>query len=584
MKKQILCSGLLMLSCICTLPTYGQGLGFDRHISARNSQPLDAPAMAIAPDGRIYNAHISGNNIVVTVSHDHGKSWLPLQSIAINGYSLACPSVIVSGDKAAGLSLFIAGIARSAHSAGQSVFVQQYDAETGMLISERFRQSIPGIVYSCDLAAGSTHSGEQSISLLYAADFGTARMLLQKTSVDGGKSFAVSNTVASSQGYFRNVSIDYGISEHASNGRYFMAWDEYISPKAAWGKVYTSRNVSSVMSATIKPVEVNPAMAGKLRRPALAVSHTSAGDGALSCTAVLLAEYAANENGEGVAICGFSNPRSHFSNYWTTSILCESGSQPAIAFDPAHNSFAASFYNPADKSMHLAKRTGTADKWESVAVNYADVADLQDPKPCIVIDPLYQQAAMSWVSDAGYTLCFDAEYNKAASSLQQIEAHNDGSYNRVTWTAGDAEDKGAAVIERSTDNLTFSPLATVLQEGAPFSNQFNDPAPHKGMNYYRIKFSTRYSATVSAYADAAGQDGLCVYPNPATRYLTIATPSATAQAVITVYTLTGKQCMSRPATGNTTIIDLNGLPGGTYLVEYTNGNERKASRVTKVLP
>ncbi len=584
MKKQILCSGLLMLSCMCTLQTYGQSLGFDRHVADHNNQPLNAPAMAIAFDGRIYNAYSSGKHIVITVSNDHGKTWLPFQTLSLPGYSFASPSLIVTGNSPADLSLFIAGIKRQDNGAAQSVFVQQYDAATGTLISERLRQSIPGEIYTCDLAAGHTAKGDHSISLLYAANLGNVRTVLQQTSVDGGKNFTIANTVATTKAYLRNVSIDFGMSEHASNGRYFMAWDEYSSPKAAWGKVYTSRNAATVMSATIKPVEVNPGMAGKLRRPAIAVSRSADNDSA-SCTAVLLTECASGDNGAGVAICSFNNQRAHFTNYWGQTLLSDHGSQPVIAFDQANQSFAASFYNKSDKSIQLIKRSFTAaGKWDQIAINYADATLLQDPQPCIVIDPLYHQAAMSWVSDARNTIYFDAEYNNTPSSLQEIAARNEGNYNTVTWTAGQADDNGDAVLERSMDNITFVPLATVAQKGHPFANNYKDFNPGKGTNYYRVRLASQYSGTVSAYAGLLAEGGLSVYPNPAARYLTISTPAAANQAAVTVYTLTGQQCLSNPVNGNTTTIDMGKLPGGTYLVEYTNGKERKATRITKVQP
>ncbi len=252
MKKQILCSGLLMLSCISAVHTHGQSLGFDRHVNNHINQQLDAPDMAIAFDGRIYNAHRSGDGIVIKVSLDHGKSWQHFQSISMPGYSYDALLLWLPGITIPTLRCLLQASSAPLMSTEKSVFVHKYNAETHTFISEPFVQSTTGDLYACDLASSyPTSDKDFNISLLYATGSGNTRTLLQKTSVDGGNSFAVSNTVTTSKAYFRNVALCYGKSDNASNGRYFMAWDEYASPKAAWGKVYTSRNASTITQALL---------------------------------------------------------------------------------------------------------------------------------------------------------------------------------------------------------------------------------------------------------------------------------------------------------------------------------------------
>ncbi len=586
MKKKILCSGLLMLSCIFAVNSHGQSLGFDRHISAPTNLQTTAPDMAIAFDGRIFNAFCSGNGIVIKVSEDHGKSWQPFQTLSLPGYRYDAPSIIVTGNSAGTLTLFVAGIRRAIQGSEQSVFVRKYKADNRSLISEPLLESNMGEIYACDLAYGYTATdNEPTISLLYAASAGNRNVILQKTSFDGGASFEALNIVAVSKAYFRNVSICFGKSNSASNGRYFMAWDEYATPKAAWGKVYTSRNTASIHSSTIVPVRVDnadPQMAGRLRRPVLAVSDIGNNDSA-SCTALLLAEY--NREGGTISVAGFSNQRSHFTSYWQPMPVAENGTQPVIAFDPATQSFALSYYDAKEKSMQLLKtdyRLRSSEGWQSVVTNYADNNILDNPRPCIAIDPLYHQAAMSWAAP-GNAICFDAEYNQAPSMLQEIGAVNEGLINKISWTAGAAIDEGTVVLERSTDNNTFMPLATLNQKGHPFVNSYEDTKPEKGINYYRVRFTAgTYSDAVSAYADAAGQANLKAYPNPATNYLHIATADAAANATVSLYDINGRRSICIPASIGLTAIDISNLPAGAYLVQYDNGSQNKSTRITKV--
>ncbi len=78
----------------------------------------------------------------------------------------------------------------------------------------------------------------------------------------------------------------------------------------------------------------------------ISVSTTANNDSA-SCTAVLLAEYDRNGDGSQISVSGFSNQRSHFTNYWSPiplakvvrsrlllSIRQQTVLQPAIIMQP----------------------------------------------------------------------------------------------------------------------------------------------------------------------------------------------------------------------------------------------------------
>ncbi|WP_118973075.1 T9SS type A sorting domain-containing protein [Taibaiella koreensis] len=583
-NKHVLFSSIV-LSCLMTGAAYGQSLGLDRQISIANTQQTcSATDMAIAFNGWIYSACRSGEAIIVNVSKDRGLSWQPFTNLSTAGLTFDAPSIIVSGNNEQSLGVFVAGIIRDKRDLTQTLFVRRYNALTGSFSGEPLRRTINGTFYACDLATSPVPvgeaGGEPSLSLLYAQSASDSRQLLQQTSTDGGKSFTTPHMITSSNGYFRNVSISYGRSDRASAGRYFMAWDEYLQPKAAWGKVYTARNTSGVTSGTTAPVQMgasDPQMAGKLRNPVLAVSTTGDNDSA-SCTAVLLAEY---DRDGAAAIVTFTNERSHFTPYWKGSVMA-AGAKPAIAFDAMHQQFAMSYYQKDNRELRLLKAGyRNADAWKVISSNYADVAVDNDPAPSIAIDPQYGQAAFTWNGGTGNNISFDAEYNLAPAFTSMLEAGRDGQANLISWNAGAAEDNGWIGMERSIDGRRFQPLAQVQQKGSPALNEYRDLSPAPGMNYYRLKLGQeKYSAIVSVYADQQAQSQLKVFPNPATNRLTVSAPLA--GGTLTIIDISGRTCLTAEAANAQTTIDLQQLPAGSYIVKYHGEAGDRFEKISKI--
>ncbi|WP_118951756.1 T9SS type A sorting domain-containing protein [Taibaiella helva] len=585
-KKNVLLSSIV-LSCLVTGTASGQSLGLDRPIGIASQQTCSATDMAIAFNGWIYSACRSGEAVIIKVSKDRGLSWQPFAKLSTPGLSFDSPAIVASGHDEQSLGIFVAGIARNHKDKTQTIFVRRYQAATGDLLGESLHRTVNGELIACDLAGGQIpgETGlQESISLLYALSSGDSRQLLQQSSADGGMSFSAPHTVTLSKGYFRNIAISYGRSDRASAGRYFMAWDEYIHPKAAWGKVYTARNTSGVASGTTAPVQLDaadPQMAGKVRRPVIAVSTTRDNDSA-SCTAVCLAEY---DRGNGAtAIAGFTNARAHFTAFWKTATVADAGAQPVIAFDPVHQQFAVSYYQKDKQALHLLragyKHAGT---WKEISSNYADFAVQDNPAAGIAVDPQYGQAAFIWNTGISNDVNFDAEYNLAPATPNVIEARRDQQGNVVSWTAGSAEDNGLIGLERSVDGQHFQSLANVHQKGSPFQNEFRDFAPARGVNYYRLKLAQgRYSAVAAVFADQQAVSQLKLFPNPVINKLTIATPGADAGASVTVLDATGKACLTREATGAQTMIDLQQLPAGNYIIRYHSASGDRFEKISKI--
>lgn len=584
MKKKLLCTGsFLILTGLLTLTANGQQLGFDRQVSSPAGPQTEAPDMVIAPGGPIFNAHRSGNDIIVKVSADGGKTWSVWETLSEKGYTFSAPALAVTGQ---GTKLLVAGIRKSTQGKSQAVFIRQYDAATGACTGQPLLQPLPGEVYSCALAAAGNADGDrEGIAIAYAFRSGLQCDLVQQVSADGGNSFPLTFRVAGSKGYIRHISMAYGKSTTASNGRFFLAWDEYATPSAAWGKVYTAHSTSTILSATIAPVRIDnlqTATEHRMASPVIAVSSTGDNDSS-SCTAVILATCRQEGNTDGAtSIASFTNYRGHYTNYWQYAPLAAAGSSPAIAFDPVNNRFAASYYNTGDKNMRLLQAGyDNPAAWQEQAAAYADQAEASDPGACIAADPATGLMALSWAGTSG--IRFDAENNREATEISTIAVSHKDNGNTLTWQAGGTDDEGMVTVERSADGITFVTLSQAAQQAAPIGNTYVDGQPLAGINYYRIKAGNHYSPIVSAYADEPIEGTIRLYPNPAVTTLQVITAHAADGAMLTVYSIDGKRCSQVPASGNLTVVDISKLPAGAYLLQYDNGTEKKNARFTKVM-
>lgn len=101
----------------------------------------------------------------------------------------------------------------------------------------------------------------------------------------------------------------------------------------------------------------------------------------------------------------------------------------------------------------------------------------------------------------------------------------------ITWETATERDSHYFTVERSPDNVTFTPIGTVAAAGNtqfPKNYQFVDEIPIWGVNYYRleqvdINGATTRTRTVVALLSSP-DDQPSIYPNPASDVLSVAFP------------------------------------------------------------
>jgi hypothetical protein len=174
-----------------------------------------------------------------------------------------------------------------------------------------------------------------------------------------------------------------------------------------------------------------------------------------------------------------------------------------------------------------------------------------------------------------------------ATKLSDIKAINEGTSNIVKWTTA-SEDAGCKfAIERSTDGRTFTQIGTVNGKGKPSAYSFTDAQAVTGINMYRVQMqeatgSNSYSAIVSATVNKGGAFGMNAYPNPVTDKVTVTlSEEAGANATIEVLDYTGKVLSTQPVSGSNTVVDMNNLPSGIYILKYMDGSNRQTLKINK---
>ncbi|RYZ56306.1 MAG: T9SS type A sorting domain-containing protein [Sphingobacteriales bacterium] len=174
-----------------------------------------------------------------------------------------------------------------------------------------------------------------------------------------------------------------------------------------------------------------------------------------------------------------------------------------------------------------------------------------------------------------------------AVTMKSITAGNYGQRNRVDWTT--EEEKGAEsfIVEQSANATDFQQIGKLAANGKASSYSFWDESPVAGMNYYRLKImakdgSSRYSSTVKAYVQAEGSFSLEAFPNPARDVITIRTYGTQgSNPAVFITDVSGKIVLSAKLTGVETIIDVQALAQGMYLIKYNDDQRSEVIRISK---
>jgi hypothetical protein len=143
------------------------------------------------------------------------------------------------------------------------------------------------------------------------------------------------------------------------------------------------------------------------------------------------------------------------------------------------------------------------------------------------------------------------------------------------------------VIERSVGGIQFIKLGAVNARNTILNDySFTDLFPYAGANYYRLKMVGRdgtfhYSRYIMI--NTITKPGLQVYPNPAKDIVTAVHEKAGKGAAMELIGLDGKKLVRVQVEEGAvqTRIDLSPVPGGSYLIVYSDGGKRTTFKFIK---
>ena len=149
----------------------------------------------------------------------------------------------------------------------------------------------------------------------------------------------------------------------------------------------------------------------------------------------------------------------------------------------------------------------------------------------------------------------------------------DGSTAVLTWgTTHEVNNKGFT-IQRSHTGTNFDSIGFIAASDLPQNHHtysFTDPNPFTGSNYYRLQQEdldgiTSFSRTIQLDFDL--KNALSVYPNPASRYITI--HGTSAGSIIGIYSVGGRKYRELRSSSSSMEIDISKMPRGVYFLRVT---------------
>lgn len=384
-----------------------------------------------------YDSSSTAGGITIRMSRDNGFTWTTIDSYSVPGVRYPAHDIVVCGSDTNNLVLYLAGVNNNTSGGTYVMFVDRYNATTGNFIGSNFNQQnstrpVYDVALASDYLYPAVGASPYSVGLLYSTYSSSYDSIVFLASVDGGTTWTVRQPVATTGSYNRNVSLAYGRSVSASNGRYFGAWEQIGGTTARCGHIYTSRSSSTVNSAWIPKVNldsVSATMINLCRNPEIAVQYNNSDNDSGSCTAVVFVDRDYNGDGSDYDQLGFYNKRSHYTNFWNRLDIVNSSEndmQGDVAYDTNGDQFLAVYYDSTNgklpyitNSMNLLN----PNTWTVANPQVNDMTtNLKGPYPRVAVKTINATADMAWNSEGangrGVAL-FDAQ--SLASGITSLE-------------------------------------------------------------------------------------------------------------------------------------------------------------------
>jgi hypothetical protein len=410
---------------------------FSNDVIITNSSTIDQRhvRISVAFNGWLYAAYntydslTNSGGITIRTSRDNGQTWSTIDSYSVPNIRYPALDIVVAGTDTTNLRLYLAGVNHNVTGGTYVMFVDRYNATTGVFVGSNYNlQNGTRPVYDVSLASDymfpATVASPYSVGLLYSTYSSSYDSIVFLGALDGGNTWSVRRPVAITGGYHRGVSLAYGRSASASNGRYFAAWEQIGSSGARTGHIFTSHSLSTADGTWMAKVNldsISSTMINLCSHPQIAVQYNNMDNDSGACTAVVLVDRDYYGDGSEYDLLGFENKVAHSTNNWYRLDIDNSSTnamQPDVSFDPVNNNFLATYYDSTNGKLPYVSNgmnLTTPSVWASVSAQYNDIStNLKVPFPRVEPNPsAIGRAALAWNAEGvlgrGVSM-FDAEY------------------------------------------------------------------------------------------------------------------------------------------------------------------------------
>ena len=390
--------------------------------------------LAVAYNGWLFaafntvNVSTNSGGITIMASTDNGATWSQVDSYSVPNVRYPAFDIVVAGTDLSDLKLYLVGVNNNISSNTYILFVDKYNAATFTFIESPYNENkgtrkIYDVSMATDYRFPAVEASPYSVGFAYSIYSSSRDSINFIGSTDGGTVWNVKQNIATTGSYYRKVSLAYGRSVSASNGRYFAAWEQLFSSTARTGHIYTSRNQSTISGLWIDPQNldsISSTMINLCRNPSIAVQFNNIDNDSSSVTAVVLVDRDYTGNGSDYDMLGFYNKRAHYTNFWYRLDIVNSGENDMfsdITYDPGVNNFLAVYYDSTNNKLPYVindMNLTVPSTWTTINGQYNDESNLSMPYPRVEINPVNNQAAQVWTANGTGTngiAMFDAEYS-----------------------------------------------------------------------------------------------------------------------------------------------------------------------------
>lgn len=414
--------------------------------------------LATAFNGWIFAAYSmedTGSNkggISIRRSTDGGYTWTVIDQYFVEGVRYPSHDIVVTGTTETDLKLFLIGVNNNLAGGTYTIFVDTYDADAGTFTGSNYNlnkgtQRVNDVEIASDYNWPAVGAAPYSVAFLYSCFGPVSDSVISVVSLDGGASFTSRNTVYTTTGFTRNITLDYGRSSSASNGRYFAAWEQLSAFTNRNGHIYTSRNTSTVDGTWITPENLDSlssSMINLCRNPRIAVQHNDIDNDSASVTAIVLVERDYNADGTDYDLLGFYNKRAHFTNFWYRLDVVNTGEKdihPDIVYDNVNDMFHAVYFDSTNMDLQYATQPmnlTNPSSWTFVQNGMNDTpAATVHPQSRIVYRPNADEVGIGWIDESATgdgIAKIDMENFISADVNEAVNEHNMALYPNPVQT------------------------------------------------------------------------------------------------------------------------------------------------------